>query len=342
MGENGKNPFTWDYDYKDLMEDGFIKGFDEARVRAAFTAAGKDRRDYPDPISKLLAFKYLAKEHNFDSGMEHEEEWPARMVLKKSLPEGWRFSSNKLCREGMDLQIRYDVMNSFATTFNFASRHLYPQRFGKGRETPSYQKTLAFFEEMRGWPRHWRRDLIELHRLFERFAALAHTIGNFTYIPYMKFDGGGTFNMRRGFGALPLGTEDARVHDYWDLSLEWLKERGIPGHWEGLAKGCPVTFEDYVELARLEFYCVDDDAIRVFLEKAEGAKPDGVEEAYEETVREKCNYEVVPLWKGHRLDDPGSYVPEDIAQIASFLEAVNLRIEARGRLLIALHEKAMS
>ena len=46
---------------------------------------------------------------------------------------------------------------------------------------------------------------------------------------------------------------------------------------------------------------------------------------------------VVPFWEGRKLEDPDSCEPRDIDQLISLLKAVNMRIEARGRLLIALH-----
>ena len=123
--------------------------------------------------------------------------------------------------------------------------------------------------------------------------------------------------------------------DYWDLSLEWLKK-----HWFGVDDGCAISFEEYVELARLELYCVKDEVAETFLEEArKGASPQGVIDAYD-AVRahaEEGGHAVTPFWEGHALDRPGFSKPQSLDQIISFLDAVTVRIEARGRLLIALY-----
>ena len=98
--------------------------------------------------------------------------------------------------------------------------------------------------------------------------------------------------------------------------------------------------EEYVELARFgALLCEGRGRRNVLGRSSEGCKPAGVIDAYD-AVRahaEEGGHSVTPFWEGHALDRPGFSKPQSLDQIISFLDAVTVRIEARGRLLIALY-----
>ncbi|TNU94054.1 hypothetical protein FIC87_03310 [Eggerthella lenta] len=367
-----KEELAWDYDCKEKCFEKF-EGFKNF----------KDRTSDKDEIRNFFVYKLMK-----GYGLQEPERHPSSTKILLSGPEkeGWHeipLQSNNCGLEKGEgdeaeaLVFGYDAMNSFATTFGFSLHYLYPgvfkggscQEDQKGKVRANWRSGLAFFvEHSMIWPDP-EPGTEGLWDLLVEFARLAHTIGNFTYIPHMTFGKEGrTFNTERGSGKLPCKLpsgekgEDYQLYDYWDLSLEWLKKKGFPesGYWPkwireqapkswssiGSSKKYSFDFNKYVELARLELYCVDDRTVFGFLREIKKGKD--VIDAYE-AVRKKAReryekereryYLVEPLWSGHELDvgDRSSYTPQDFVQLIRFLKAVNIRIEARGRLLIALH-----
>ena len=336
-----ENPYAWDYDYKKHYFEAFEK----------FEKEG----DGNDSIGRFLAYKSTGDAFSTEPECigSSKDVLSDALSLPDSDGDAWEKArgEDKLEKGSMSLLIGYDAMNSFATTFNCSLHVLYPDDFNDYRikrkekdpckRCASWREGLAFFEEHAQRPPR-AKGTDDLWKQLEWFAKLAHTIGNFTFIPYIKPSKGTTFNSGRGYYGLPhvgQSGQTGQVYDYWDLSLEWLKK-----HWGSYAvEEIPIEFEEYVELARLEFYCVGNKAVEKFLDEArESTSPASVIEEYKELREEAeeggCSVE--SFWTGHKLDDPDSYLHRDedsSHQIAEFLNAVNMRIEARGRLLIALH-----
>ena len=168
---------------------------------------------------------------------------------------------------------------------------------------------------------------------------MTHTVGNFAIIPWRE---GNALNKAKNRTLQDCLAGAGSPRDYEDLFLMRLQssERESGNAWWHWTEFCPVSFGCYVALANLEFYCVDDAAVRAFLEAAGNGVRDDALHAYAD-LRERARVErqedgrcrVRPFWPGHSCSEP---LPNSLDQVESFLDAVNLRIEARGRLLCAL------
>ena len=332
---------SWDWDFKDVYDD----ELGTRHVDAVFAAVGRVRSDYRDPLAKFLVHKKLAQEGKLYLG-EYEslprslacfanairaneglEAWPA----DKSPSEGYLTA----VVDGRTARFGADVMNSCATTLNVAMRLLWPERFPS---TSARSLLRAFEEGGMCWPQAEGPRVVLWEKL-ERFAALTHTVGNFAIIPWRE---GNALNKAKNRTLQDCLAGVGSPRDYEDLFLMRLQstERESGNAWWHWTEFCPVSFGCYVALANLEFYCVDDAAVRAFLEAAGNGVRDDALHAYAD-LRERARVErqedgrcrVRPFWPGHSCSEP---LPNSLDQVESFLDAVNLRIEARGRLLCAL------
>lgn len=157
-------------------------------------------------------------------------------------------------------------MNSCATTLNVAMRLLWPERFPS---TSARSLLRAFEEGGMCWPQAEGPRVVLWEKL-ERFAALTHTVGNFAIIPWRE---GNALNKAKNRTLQDCLAGAGSPRDYEDLFLMRLQssERESGNAWWHWTEFCPVSFGCYVALANLEFYCVDDAAVRAFLEAAETA-----------------------------------------------------------------------
>ena len=344
MGDKGDRATgipSWDWDFKDVYDD----ELGTRHVDAVFAAVGRVRSDYRDPLAKFLVHKKLAQEGKLYLG-EYEslprslacfanairaneglEAWPA----DKSPSEGYLTA----VVDGRTARFGADVMNSCATTLNVAMRLLWPERFPS---TSARSLLRAFEEGGMCWPQAEGPRVVLWEKL-ERFAALTHTVGNFAIIPWRE---GNALNKAKNRTLQDCLAGAGSPRDYEDLFLMRLQssERESGNAWWHWTEFCPVSFGCYVALANLEFYCVDDAAVRAFLEAAGNGVRDDALHAYAD-LRERARVErqedgrcrVRPFWPGHSCSEP---LPNSLDQVESFLDAVNLRNEARGRLLCAL------
>ena len=176
-------------------------------------------------------------------------------------------------------------MNPCATTLNVAMRLLWPERF----PSTSARSLLRAFEE--GgicWPQAEGPRVVLWEKL-ERFAALTHTVGNFAIIPWRE---GNALNKAKNRTLQDCLAGAGSPRDYEDLFLMRLQssERESGNAWWHWTEFCPVSFGCYVALANLEFYCVDDAAVRAFLEAAGNGVRDDALHAYAD-LRERARVE---------------------------------------------------
>ena len=181
------------------------------------------------------------------------EAWPA----DKSPSEGYLTA----VVDGRTARFGADVMNSCATTLNVAMRLLWPERFPS---TSARSLLRAFEEGGMCWPQAEGPRVVLWEKL-ERFAALTHTVGNFAIIPWRE---GNALNKAKNRTLQDCLAGVGSPRDYEDLFLMRLQssERESGNAWWHWTEFCPVSFGRYVALANLEFYCVDDAAVRAFLE----------------------------------------------------------------------------
>ena len=294
MGDKGDRATgipSWDWDFKDVYDD----ELGTRHVDAVFAAVGRVRSDYRDPLAKFLVHKKLAQEGKLYLG-EYEslprslacfanairaneglEAWPA----DKSPSEGYLTA----VVDGRTARFGADVMNSCATTLNVAMRLLWPERFPS---TSARSLLRAFEEGGMCWPQAEGPRVVLWEKL-ERFAALTHTVGNFAIIPWRE---GNALNKAKNRTLQDCLAGAGSPRDYEDLFLMRLQssERESGNAWWHWTEFCPVSFGCYVALANLEFYCVDDAAVRAFLEAAGNGVRDDALHAYAD-LRERARVE---------------------------------------------------
>jgi len=178
-----------------------------------------------------------------------------------------------------------DTMNSFYTIYDHAQK-IYDEM---GYNHPKQQANQNLY--------------------LQQLAALYHSIGNFTLIPYkLKFDDAASFNSFRGHPEPKVNGVSIKspyyVCDFFDLSLKLIKENVSDSF-----------FKKYIDI-----FCLND----------------YVDE----------NYNIIPLFPRHKifleqdhisLEDPNQFLPRDEEELNEYLENVLERIKSRGiRIIEAL------
>lgn len=165
-----------------------------------------------------------------------------------------------------------DTMNSFQTIYTCAE-NLYwptPQKAAKNKE-------------------------------LKKFAALTHSIGNFTLVPFHlnPLEDRRSFNQYRGYQS--DGDSKYFVYDFFDLSLKLIKENVSEE-----------VFRNYIDTFFLDDYVDDNYNILPLLSRH------------------------APMLQEERLplDDPESFLPQTVDELNEYLSLVNEKIKARSQRIV--------
>ena len=161
----------------------------------------------------------------------------------------------------------------------------------------------------------------QIYEALAHYTNLTHTIGNFGLIPFGHPGTRRTFNPWKGCGGV--------TGDRQDYFLEALRNAWGTFTWK-LSDGSEVpcaevmSFPDYIRAAQLGLYCVGREVVETFLDAARHEDADGIIAAYAH-VEQACTN--IPV----DLDEEFPSEPAGVAH----LKGATLRIEARGRLIMA-------
>lgn len=275
------------------------------------------------PVTRFLVLRGLVGTFDITSvadepSPEYEQSREARRLLAGSLAQtgdgelkiapddrdGWKFTPDLLHTGEKTALVDYDCMNSVASRLR---NLLSPDH----RSLKLWEITAMLV----GNPAVERELFRGCYDELCRYVELAHTIGNFSLIPYTRNGPSKGYNHEKG--CTYEDREDKflqRLHDEWDSDeLTWETEEG----------SCPcrdvMSFERYVKVAQLELYCVPDKVVGTFLTATKGEKDDrAVVAAYESVVERRCGA-------------PVDFGEGDL----SYLRGATPRILARGRLVMA-------
>lgn len=325
-----------------------------------------------DPCLRFLAYKFLAigmKKEIWDIGYrdscwqassEYECSREARWLLAHSVPtcvklsliDDWRksngsdFKRDVFSWKGRSFAVSYDCMNSVATRLGEAYKMKHEEwkgsQFfleqilleGQSPEELFDVGTAGFMKELR------------------EYVELTHTIGNFAPIPHLE--GGPSYNTSIK-NALFADAEDSFLKELWrawnGVAWQIVKEDGEAGDIVYGDEAMP--FKDYVRLAQLELYCMEDEIVQGFLQKTDGCfafleraeqelisrkdweehedRFERVTSAYEDVLKRVEEREFVPVMFGERKRAK----PSSPEELLAYLIGANLRTRARGRIILA-------
>lgn len=170
-----------------------------------------------------------------------------------------------------------DTMNSFQTIYTCAENLYWP--------TP--QKAVK-------------------NKELKKFAALTHSIGNFTLVPFHlnPLEDRRSFNQYRGYRS--DGDSKYFVYDFFDLSLKLIKENVSEE-----------VFRNYIDTFFLDDYVDNNYNILPLLSRH------------------------APLLQEERLplDDPESFLPQTVDELNEYLSLVNEKIKARSKRIVKYLKK---
>ena len=204
-----------------------------------------------------------------------------------------------------------DTMNSAQTIVNGIIKEAYKKcedekiiNLRKGHMSANFMLELFFVFYSNKALRKWLDDVKGL----EDFLDIYHTIGNFILVP-------SHFNPMRGI--------DSEIKDYWDLSLNYLKEKenfyyqGIKINWQNS------LFKRYINTFFLWDYCY------IPIDKKNEGK-------YMVKSLLSSNFKDIKYNEMNHTDSHSMYRSEEKEEISDFLENVNWAIERRGIFMVAM------